>query len=556
MEVSTILIGRAGEVPPPTVLPIDQLVPSANNPRRSNRPAADDELLESIRTRGIITPLLVRCIEHDEQDTYEIVAGHRRFAAAVELGLNFVPVTIRDLSDEAAAQVAIVENLHRDDIAPLDEAEAYDRLLLHPGVTVTEVAAQVGKSPAYVGRRLKLLRCIPALRDALREGRLDVARAELLAKLTPELQAKAMGEDDAAVWNDFFVQDNPDGDRDAPVDTEAPGPLRWQIAENLTPLAELREWVKRHTALDLRDLATDAETRELFPDAAELMDSQTAEYKAQGADCTFAPLLEVALDAFGLSPRKEDIPAEVLVLGKDFRQVTGKPCAFAAKAVVVYGDICGEVVTVCRAKKTCAVHWPPKEKKPVGAKAAGSAAAPRKTWQEEETERRRQRVIFDRVRPDLVKVIVAATAKVQTTDKLLMNAFETQFYGDTAKAVRNVVGAITAKTFGRAWQLGQALSFTYSEHQVATALKTSGAKFDLPAAMKAAEAALKAETDATVKAPGLAKQNADRARAKAPISSTALTNGKPAPAAKKPAAKPPATKPAPKAKKAGKARAA
>jgi ParB/RepB/Spo0J family partition protein len=494
-----------------TAVPTDQLVPSASNPRRSNRPAADDELLESIRQRGILTPLLVRPLDDagaGVPNSFEIVAGHRRYAAALELGLPSVPVTLRELSDEDAAQVAIIENLQREDIAPLDEAEAYDRLLLHPGVTVTEVAAQVGKSPAYVGRRLKLLLCIPELRDALREGRIDVARAELLAKLHPEVQAKAMGDEDDVVWNDFL-----DGDETAGLE---PGDRPWQIAENLTPIAQLRAWVKRHTALNLRDLAEDAETRELFPEAAELMDHQTTDYNRAGAPCDFAPLLEVALDEFQRSPRKENIPEEVLVLGTDFRQVVGKPCAHAEKAVVVFGELCGDVVTVCRAKKACPTHWPPKVKKPAAAPGTGSASAERhQTWQEQEAARKHQAEVFELVKPVLVKAVIVSTAKVQTTPKVLQAVLENSYF-DQVKPVLNVVGKLTPATFGRAWTLADALSGLYNARGAEEVIADLKLKFDLPKAMKDAEAALKAETDAKVKAPGLAKQKADQARAKAP----------------------------------------
>ena len=142
-------------------LPIHQIVPSALNPRRSFNAAADAELLESVRTHGILTPLLVRCIERDEQDTFEVVAGNRRLAAAQEIGLEVVPVTVRTLTDDQARETAIVENLQREDLAPLDEAESYQALLAIPGASPASVAAAVGKSPAYLGRRLKLLTLVP-----------------------------------------------------------------------------------------------------------------------------------------------------------------------------------------------------------------------------------------------------------------------------------------------------------------------------------------------------------------------------------------------------------
>ena len=478
---------------PPTWLALDHLVPSATNPRRSNRAAADDELLESIRQRGILTPLLVRCIEHDEQDTYEIVAGHRRFAAAQELGLTRVPVVVRALSDEEAAQVAIVENLQREDIAPLDEAEAYDRLLLQPGVTVTEVAAQVGKSPADVGRRLKLLHTVQAVRDALREGRLDVARAELLAKLTPELQEKALK--DNVVWSPFYSE------IDDAHDVE-----HW-TAENLTPIRRLREWVDARQVLKLADLAVGGEARELFPEAAEAIDATIGATIGATADMARATMLEVALDRFQRSPAKDTIPADVLQLGKHFRQVVGKPCKQAEKAIVVFGEMRGEVVTVCRAKKACQKHWPPAEAKPT---ARTPSTPPRRSWEEEEAERKRQQEIFEAVKPDLVKAIVAATAKVQTTPKLLQDVLESAHF-DSLKPTLNVIGKLTPATFGRAWVLADALSGLYNvrgAEEVCAGLKV---KFDLKNAMKEAEAKLR--TAAAAKATSTKKAPAKKGRA-------------------------------------------
>jgi len=125
-------------------VPLAQLVPSAVNPRRTSHYEADDELLESIRVHGILTPLLVRPLEPHggEPNTFEIVAGHRRYAAAVALDLPSVPVTIRDLTDDEAREAAIIDNLQREDLAPLDAAARQQARLMRSRLT------RIGKGTA------------------------------------------------------------------------------------------------------------------------------------------------------------------------------------------------------------------------------------------------------------------------------------------------------------------------------------------------------------------------------------------------------------------------
>lgn len=448
-----------------------QLVPSALNPRRTFTPAADAELLESVQAHGILTPLLVRPIKPaaGQPNGFEIVAGHRRYAAALALGLEDAPVTIRELTDDQAREASIIENLQREDLAPLDEATAYDQLLSRPGETPTTVAAAVGKSPAYIGRRLKLLGLIADAQAALREGRMDVARAELLVKLDEDAQAEALQE---AVWLSLFEgYDVEDGrPRTAPA-----------AADSLSSLSELRAWVDRRTRLSLADLADDPETRALFPEASEaVLDAQDAR--------TPTPLLEIALDRFSQSPAKADIPAGVLRLNTDYREVVGKRCATSERAVVVFGQRKGDVVFVCRDKKGCPTHWPPKAK-PGHAEKSG----PRPSWEQQEAERKRLGAVWERVRPDVEKVVIAASAKVKTTPKLLQDVLGDAARDEVAAVIKAIGGKLTLDNFGRAWVLSAALSDLWDVSGAERALKSVNGFFDVKKAMKAAEAAMAAE---------------------------------------------------------------
>jgi ParB/RepB/Spo0J family partition protein len=441
------------------ILALDEIRPSASNPRRSFNDAADQELYLSIKAHGILTPLLVRPISpHD----YEVVAGHRRYAAARELGLEALPVTVRELSDDQAREAAIIENLHREDLAPLDEAESYQALLSIPGASPASIAAAVGKSPAHIGRRLKLLTLIGDAQHALRDGRMDVARAELLTKLSPEVQAKALTQ---AVWMPLYAGGG-------------------QCAETLEPLSDLRAWVEKRTRLTVADLIADDETRALFPDAAEavIRDPNDAECEPQ--------LLEVALDRFGQSPAGADIPAGVLRLNKDFREVTGKRCKSAVRAVVVFGQRKGDVVLVCRDKKGCTTHWPPKVKADPEA-----GVKPRLSWEQEQAKRQREHAIFERVVPDLRKAVLLATAKVKTTPQSLTALLHSVHQReDVQAAIAAVGGKVTLENFVRVSAIVDAFNRLYNVHGAELAIKELKLAFDLKNAMKAAEAAMARET--------------------------------------------------------------
>jgi len=325
----------------------------------------------------------------------------------------------------------------------------------------------VGKSPAHIGRRLKLLTLIDDAKHALRDGRMDVARAELLTKLSPELQAKALEE---AVWLPMFrVRE---GDQET-------GTLA-----TLEPLSELRWWVERRTRLDVADLIADDETRALFPEASEAV--REIEW---GVDAP--PLLEVALDRFGQSPAQATIPADVLRLNRDYREVTGKKCKFAQRAFVVFGDRKGEVLLVCCEKKgptTCNVHWPLKVKADPSAQ-----AAKRPPWEVQEAERKRVQAIWERVRPDVEKVIIAASAKVRTTPKLLQEILDRTTNIAQSAAVIKAIGKLTPETFGRVYVIADAFDDLYSVDGAERALKAVNGFFDVKKAMKAAEAAMASE---------------------------------------------------------------
>lgn len=169
-------------------LPIAHIVESRTNPRKHFDEAGMADLVASILTKGIITPLLVR---QTDDGNYELVAGHRRYRAAKKAKLETVPVIIRDLSDEDALEIQVIENLQRADVHPLDEAEGYAALIKATKVDVPALAAKLGKSPTYVYQRMKLNALIPHFKKLMWAGELPLASAMQLARLG-EAQQKEM----------------------------------------------------------------------------------------------------------------------------------------------------------------------------------------------------------------------------------------------------------------------------------------------------------------------------------------------------------------------------
>ncbi|HEY8353004.1 MAG TPA: ParB/RepB/Spo0J family partition protein, partial [Sphingomonadales bacterium] len=160
-------------------VPIALLRPNRYQPRQLFREEALDELVESIREKGVLQPILVRRL-HDEPDQYEIIAGERRWRAAQKAGLHKVPVVIRDADDAEALEVAIIENIQRADLSPVEEALAYERLMKEFGHTQEQLGQIVGKSRSHVANLLRLLTLPPPVQEMLNDGRLTMGHARAL----------------------------------------------------------------------------------------------------------------------------------------------------------------------------------------------------------------------------------------------------------------------------------------------------------------------------------------------------------------------------------------
>jgi len=175
------------------VIPIDQLQATGGNPRRNWDKAALEELAASIREHGIQSPLLVRpnLETVGGKQVYQIIAGHRRCVAGTMAGLKALPCIVRDLSDDEAAEIAIIDNLQRVDIPPMDEAVAFSELLDRL-LSIQAVAAKVGKEIAYVAKSLKLRSLTEPSRMALAEKLITIDHARLLCRLAELEQNEAL----------------------------------------------------------------------------------------------------------------------------------------------------------------------------------------------------------------------------------------------------------------------------------------------------------------------------------------------------------------------------
>lgn len=164
---------------PTSDVPVDQLEPNPLQPRSAMDPTRLAELAASIGESGIVQPILVR----RKGERYQIIAGERRWRAAQKAGLERVPVTVRDVPDEELLELALVENIQRQELSALEEAQAYHRLQEELGLTQEQVAKKVGRDRVTVANTVRLLRSPREIKELLVAGRLDAGHARALLAL-------------------------------------------------------------------------------------------------------------------------------------------------------------------------------------------------------------------------------------------------------------------------------------------------------------------------------------------------------------------------------------
>src|SRR5262249_10536359 len=231
---------------------LSEIVPPTNNVRQEFDEKSLAELAESIRQQGVLQPILVREIQTSKAGKYKIVAGERRYRAAKLAGLEVIPAQIREMNDEEALSAQIVENLEREDVHPLDEAEGFLRLRQEMKLEIHDIAARVARDARHIARRLALTNLIDEAREDFRKGRITLAHALEICRLAPEIQKQAL----AACYETKPVFNKKRNGYDYVPDKGQPA----------RPVSFLKEWLAKNVYLNLKQARFDPRDSRLRED--------------------------------------------------------------------------------------------------------------------------------------------------------------------------------------------------------------------------------------------------------------------------------------------------
>jgi len=173
------------------IVQVDRIEPNPEQPRLVFEQAALDELAASIREHGVLQPILVRPLG---PNTYQIVAGERRWRASRQAGLETIPALIEDIDDDTALEIAIIENLQREDLTPLDEAAMYDRMVHEHGYSIRKLADKLGKDKGYLENRLRLADAPPEIRELVSLRKDSLSHAYELMKVEDPKKRRRLAE--------------------------------------------------------------------------------------------------------------------------------------------------------------------------------------------------------------------------------------------------------------------------------------------------------------------------------------------------------------------------
>lgn len=169
-------------------LPLARIHPNRFQPRHAFSSESISELAQTLREEGLLQPIIVR----EDGEEYEIIAGERRFRAAQSLGWEKIPAIVNNLSDQQTASLALIENLQREDLNPIDEATAYENLMELNSLTQAQLAKDIGKSQSYVANKLRLLKLDPQIQEALASGVITARHGRALLALSSDQQKQAL----------------------------------------------------------------------------------------------------------------------------------------------------------------------------------------------------------------------------------------------------------------------------------------------------------------------------------------------------------------------------
>jgi ParB family chromosome partitioning protein len=395
-----------------SILPLDCLVESATNPRRTFDEAKLEDLAESIRTQGLIMPLVVR----PKDNLYEIVAGARRYRAAKLALVETVAARIVDLTDEQMLAWQLIENSQRVDVHPYEEAEGYRRLLQMPGYDVAAIGEKTGKSEAHIYSRMKLLDLIDPVAQAFQQDKITATHALLIARLPKERQAEA--------YEHCWRKD-------------------WQDKEaHLLPARSLSAWIEQNVYLQLAEAPFPTDDADLAPDAGACpqcekrsgfntrlfhdveedvcLDAQcwNAKREAHLARTLSARPDLVQIDAGPWKPHNERRPGtlrknEYIVINaaatdvKPYSGISNTACESARDALIVDGPGAGTIQSVCSDAR-CPVHGNPEAPAPLTPE---EREAEQSEWQRQQ---QRERERAERLRAKRLELLNSITGNFTT----------------------------------------------------------------------------------------------------------------------------------------------
>ena len=231
--IASLIPQRPTNVAAPTEIPLARIRPNPYQPRQTANTAGIEELADSIREHGVLQPILVT----EVLDGYQLVAGERRFRAAQLAGLERIPAVVRQLADREQLELALVENIQRADLNPMEEAHAYRQLVDEFGLTQEEIARRVGRARATVANTLRLLEMDPAVQVAVTDGHITEGHARALGALDPTAQVQLLG---AVVSRELSVRQTEELARrlKEPREARRAGAPRSQIGADLERVEE------------------------------------------------------------------------------------------------------------------------------------------------------------------------------------------------------------------------------------------------------------------------------------------------------------------------------
>jgi ParB family chromosome partitioning protein len=391
-------------------LPLAMLTESTTNPRRVFEETALKELAETIRSQGVLSPLLVR---PTSERSFEIVFGARRYRAARMAEVATVPVRIKNLTDAEVLEAQLIENLQRRDVHPMEEAEGYKRLLTldEPKYSIEQIAAKVGKTPVYIAQRLKLTELCEAVVDAFYRSDIGVGHALMLAKLPADLQQQGL----TACFKEVYTNN---GDKPARI---------------LLPVRNLRFWIETNVLLLLKDAPFDKRNAYLVAIAGSCVGcpNRTGHNKLLFADlgkqdaCTNPSCYQAKVEAHitatvAAKPklvqistlqgqRREGSPVlprnQYVAIRQDKPEDKAraqwpeyKTCKFVTEAIVTEGHGQGTIQKVCT-NAECPVHHP---------KQRSQKVADDTKWKAEQEKQRREAAIANTTSIRILAAISAA----------------------------------------------------------------------------------------------------------------------------------------------------